>query len=305
MKKIKYDAKQETIDLIKKYYKSCKKEFAPTRFTLFDGTSIDLAPFNQIEIDTENLLFSYLSLSNQFIFEAIFYSSFDYETGTFKERFDNFLLEIFEKNKGKPENIILQSEYNEKEKIILSFVCSNYTNYYTQFIKLFKQAESIFIKEYQSDYNSILQKFNNFDLGSIFLSEIVRKSKHFITCITDYRNIRFHQESNTILYGIVNLVDKKENTDNYIETLKILCDSTKYSILKELAIKSCYQRELAIKLGLTTATIAHHISILLEKDIIHSKLIKNKVFFTLNYEKIDLAIQIFKSGIFIKNTIKD
>lgn len=298
MNKIKYNIKQEVLDLIKK---KCEhnKNTNISNLTLFNEKDIDFNLFNQsIEIDENNILFTYLSKTNQYIFEAIFYSSINYEEKGFKMQFNKFLLEIFDSNQGKTKDIILQSDYDEDEKIIIAFVCSNYSSYYNEFINFFKNAESIFIQEYEKQYDIILEKINDLHLDDIFLASTVKKASNLIICITNYKDVRFHQESNTILYGISHLLKKDNTEENHIETLKILCDATKYSILKELSIKSSYQRELANKLSLTTATIAHHISILLEKDIIHSKLIKNKVFFTINYEKIDFILQIFKSGIF-------
>lgn len=95
---------------------------------------------------------------------------------------------------------------------------------------------------------------------------------------------------------------KVMNPDTVITAMKLMGDSSKYKILKELLSGKKYGRELAQNLGLTAATISYHIQELLNEGLvgassndqnnrIYYDIRKSKISEIINYVKTDLEIE--------------
>ena len=67
---------------------------------------------------------------------------------------------------------------------------------------------------------------------------------------------------------------------------KVLSDGSKLEILRLLAQRSYINRELAEALGLSTATISHHMSVLTELGLVHTTIAANRILYDLNREKL-------------------
>lgn len=67
---------------------------------------------------------------------------------------------------------------------------------------------------------------------------------------------------------------------------KIFSDGSKLEILRLLSQRCCINRELAQALGLSTATISHHMSVLSEMGLVHTTISANRVLYDLNREKL-------------------
>lgn len=67
---------------------------------------------------------------------------------------------------------------------------------------------------------------------------------------------------------------------------KVLSDGSKLEILRLLARRSYINRELAEALGLSTATISHHMSVLTELGLVHTTIAANRILYDLNREKL-------------------
>lgn len=91
------------------------------------------------------------------------------------------------------------------------------------------------------------------------------------------------------------------NEDTAVKRMKLLGDSSKYGILKELKSGKKYGRELAQNLNLSAATISYHIQELLNEGLvgvssdessnrIYYQLTKSKILETINFIKDDLDI---------------
>lgn len=81
---------------------------------------------------------------------------------------------------------------------------------------------------------------------------------------------------------------KKCSEEEIKECMKCFSDSTKWEILKILAENPTYQADIARKLKLTTATISHHMTLLLSIGLIRSEVSVSgkKIIYDLNREKI-------------------
>lgn len=76
---------------------------------------------------------------------------------------------------------------------------------------------------------------------------------------------------------------EKQDVVNYG---KVFSDSSKLEILRLLSQRCYINRELAQALGLSTATISHHMSVLTELGLVHTTISANRVLYDLNREKL-------------------
>lgn len=67
---------------------------------------------------------------------------------------------------------------------------------------------------------------------------------------------------------------------------KVLSDGSKLEILRLLSQRSYINRELAEALGLSTATISHHMSVLTELGLVRTTISANRVLYDLNRDKL-------------------
>lgn len=82
----------------------------------------------------------------------------------------------------------------------------------------------------------------------------------------------------------------KISRNNLIPILKILSDSSKFDILVSLKISPKYNMELAEQLGLTAATISHHMNVLLTHDFVSVEKRDGRVYYTLVKDTIENII---------------
>lgn len=79
---------------------------------------------------------------------------------------------------------------------------------------------------------------------------------------------------------------KDQLKDNVDKFLKALSDKSRLSIIKILSQRSCYGYEIAGLLKLTPPTVNYHMNFLMDANIASFDRIENKVYYSLNKEKI-------------------
>lgn len=82
------------------------------------------------------------------------------------------------------------------------------------------------------------------------------------------------------------LDDARARQDIPPDFLKILADPTKMSILRKLNERRCYSAELAEALGLSTATISHHMAAMAGKSFVTIEKEGNRVYYSLRKDTI-------------------
>jgi len=99
------------------------------------------------------------------------------------------------------------------------------------------------------------------------------------------------------LFDVINIIEENPGYDNQNlhEFLKCIADGTKLSILRLLKENPMYGSQLAEKLNLTGATISHHLSAMLNLEIISMEKKSNRVYCTINGEKIEQYLDDAKS----------
>ncbi|SCG82196.1 NrsE [Proteiniborus sp. DW1] len=141
------------------------------------------------------------------------------------------------------------------------------------------------------------------DLEKLFDKSVGIKIKSHVDCniyLTIFNFNRFRLELNDDINNyylglyFLSLVDLKEknrfNDNDMIADLKALGDTTRLKIIRILSEKKMYTQELAEIIGLTPATVSHHISILLKSDLISVTIgdeNTRKVFYEVNGSKLE------------------
>jgi DNA-binding transcriptional ArsR family regulator len=104
-------------------------------------------------------------------------------------------------------------------------------------------------------------------------------------------NYTSDKESDFYCIGVLNdplrgFGDPKANDELLCRALKVMGDPRKFETLKLLAQKPRYGRQLAHELQISTATVSHHMAQLLELDLVKIDRDANRVYYTLNREKL-------------------
>lgn len=95
--------------------------------------------------------------------------------------------------------------------------------------------------------------------------------------------------------------NKGLNKEDIVEIGKILSDKSKVDILELISKKPYYGKELADALGLTTATISYHVNALLKASCLQAQIKSNKVYYSIDNEKLGAYLDGVKSFFAGKN----
>ncbi len=88
--------------------------------------------------------------------------------------------------------------------------------------------------------------------------------------------------------------DNRGNQEYALKVLKMLSDSSKFEILSYIKDKNAYGSQLAKHLGLTTATISHHMSALLSAGLVTMETRESKVYYKGNTKAIAEVLEYCK-----------
>ena len=98
-----------------------------------------------------------------------------------------------------------------------------------------------------------------------------------------------------VLFDDTFQVSRKVATQAYeeeaVKNLKLLSDKSKFEILSYIKEKRAYGSELAKQLNLTTATISHHMSALLNAGLVRIEKEETKIFYRANTEEIEKLLK--------------
>lgn len=85
--------------------------------------------------------------------------------------------------------------------------------------------------------------------------------------------------------------DKKDNA-LLLDRLKCLGDKSKYNIIKMLKKGPMFGQEIAANLGLTTATVSHHMNTLVLCRFVYIEKMDNKVYYNINKEEVNNFLKV-------------
>ncbi|HHU56257.1 MAG TPA: winged helix-turn-helix transcriptional regulator, partial [Acholeplasmataceae bacterium] len=155
--------------------------------------------------------------------------------------------------------------------------------------------------------NKFKEKIKDKDYLVTNLNEILR-SQHFKNnkfniniLIFPYNRLSIVDENIYIGYLVFELAILKKryilDDQKLINALKAISDQTRFKVLKLLKERTWYAQELAEELNLSSATLNHHLSLLLNDNLISIELQesdKKKIYYSLNQKAFQEIITILK-----------
>lgn len=183
---------------------------------------------------------------------------------------------------------------NEKWKLLL--IMQKPQEYYLNFATLIQNHLIVFEKSkntIKSSLDKLLVKFN----------KTIAHEDKIVQYLSDFNitncDINVMSPSMITAYGIILFADTcyfgimaeealtefgfESNSKEYLQTcLKAFSDNSKLEILKTLKVSPKYATELAIQLGLTPATVSHHMSVLLSAKLVYVEKSGGKYYYHLN-----------------------
>lgn len=91
------------------------------------------------------------------------------------------------------------------------------------------------------------------------------------------------------------LYNRSMSKEDIVDIGKLLSDKSKVDILELVSQRPCYGKELANALGLSTATISYHVNALLKAGCLKAEVISNKVYYSIDIEKLSAYMEGIKS----------
>ncbi len=265
---------------------------------------------------------------NQVYFKSILYgSSFivdfyknykELSLQSFKEIVDDFFMEIFidllddKVEKLETNNfieLINKLDITNDAKYNLIYFYVNGEKLFSEIIEGIKPIEEeiknkIYIIE--SDLMNSINTLKNkkiIELNEIFDFNFFKDEEYIITLCALFSNqltMSKIENDNTIylgylIYDMLVLKNKSGGEEKRVANiLKILSEPTRFKILILLKDRSMYIQEIAKELGLTSATLVHHIELLINNslvEIVSSEEDKKKIFYRLNTNTIKNIIK--------------
>jgi len=210
-------------------------------------------------------------------------------------------IEIAMKNKAKFKRLLKSCEITDDEKAIEVFRnIDNILNSYRSLALKIKSSEafiSIFDEKIVNDYETsmlLMQEDMNERHPLSYAQEVMGKNFWTISDYDEYEFIpvyfssgfpkRFANSLKHIqlkpLY--LRVLSDDETQKQLIETLKILSDSNRLKILNMTYRNPMYGKDIADALGVTTATISHHLEVMRKKGLLHMEKDRHIKYFSTN-----------------------
>lgn len=203
-------------------------------------------------------------------------------------------------------NFLDKSTLPEVEKWKLMYFCSAPDETKKRFINLIKEfyviifeeniemlqkchADSIKFLEDKLTQNpyEVIKKLINFELGDSNDEVILIPSYYYNTASL----MSYHKDGKRLIYiyGTAQAefeFSDKISSENVLNAIKVLGDENRIKIIGILNTSPCYGYELAQKLGISSSTVSHHISLLSDIGFITSIREENKVYYQVNKDNI-------------------
>ena len=179
-------------------------------------------------------------------------------------------------------------------------IMQNPVSHITQLIKIVNANLGAYqkaVSEIRKPLEKMVNKFNDLeksDSGSMFYglkNEISRTSIVYPTLVFPVSQMIFEQYC---YYGLLShkLTESKNQNakEHLLIKLKALSDGSKLSIISSLKVSPKYNLEIAQQLGLTAATMSHHMSVLLNCGLVGVEKREGKVYYHLEKQNLQELI---------------
>ncbi|MDF2819595.1 MAG: transcriptional regulator, ArsR family [Clostridiales bacterium] len=221
-------------------------------------------------------------------------------------------------NDGDIIDILDKIQISNECKWLFTSTARNYKVYVNQIEELFIRVERVILskldnfKQYIDSFCSKYEKIIENEPEKYFYAnaQIKLKSNQKITIIpgiVGFNSILYDKPLNEgandqllvgVLFDEMRLRMKSYMSDEKIcKNLKVISDASKFEILKIISDTPAYGQELSDKLGLTTATISHHMKALIQSHFIKIQTDANKIYYLMDRENIEQFLDQLKESL--------
>ena len=211
---------------------------------------------------------------------------------------------------------IMASELDNDEKIKIIDLFQHADDRFDAYVKLIKRIEEIYLKYYGNVEHYIKSKVELFsssgkdDAKNTPIAKFIDTERwsfrsdepiHLYFSIIDRdtlgmtitmdESIRSNISFGILFEELTELHNKvKHDADLFIEQMKALGEENRFNIMKLLSQRPYYLKEIASTIGLTPATVSHHMDQLIQAELVYITAEGRKVYYHVKDEKIkDLA----------------
>jgi DNA-binding transcriptional ArsR family regulator len=251
---------------------------------------------NFIENTNETILFKYLG--GVFIFEQLpkfnlewdsakddlgrmreYVESSEIQQVEIKER----LLECFNNPEETKQRLcfLFRQFYDKAYKPLEEVVLQEIENTEVRYRELMNRNPQEFVEKYFFNFFKVEE--GNWEFQFTIHISLLLQAYFWNINLHDYR-----KEQGWVILGarVYEFYFDKEAKDRVDRFLKVLSDKRRIDIIKLLSYKPYYGYEIAAKLSLTPATVNYHMGFLMDAKIISFDREENKVYYSLNKDKI-------------------
>lgn len=222
------------------------------------------------------------------------------------QRFVEGILNIEDGLREDPVLAVLHSEWKDQDKVLVLKLLVDGEQWIQEFCSLLERiAERIrpVVEKYKYQYGYLDRLMTEEDSEKkIFQRMRINPLKNAaVLQVLSLCNMGFMREAEKreesfliihmgTLHCAIDFSEPEEfSRDQLLEHLKCLSDATKVSILTILKESPTYQTDLARRLGLTTATISHHMNQLVHNGFVKHRLEEKKVYYEYQPDMVEIT----------------
>lgn len=214
---------------------------------------------------------------------------------------------------------IMASELDNDEKIKMMDLFQHADERFDTYVELIQRIEKIYLKYYGDVEHYVKSKVELFSSSgkddakntpianyidaerwnfrsdeSIHLYfSIINKGTLGMTIIMD-ESIRPNMIFGILFEELTELLNKeKHDAELFVEQMKALGEENRFNIMKLLSQKPYYLKEIACTVGLTPATVSHHMEQLIKAELVYMTTEGRKVYYHVNDNKIKSLGELF------------
>ena len=288
---------EEVYDLTVAYHKAFAEHavIEPADLFFFKGKNQNVALlFLMLLLDHENWLTQIEEVSESDIYEALIAECFD------PDRIPNTLsdvIEIFKEAEDEQEET--DPEFNWRFLLVLE----NPKEYMSKFVQMINQNIPAFhhaAEKMKQHIEPLLAEFEtNCDLflhhelenlSSFLLEQKLLIIPSFASPVM-FAAVEDGAAVGLCYHEIYGYLDRRNQpVEKIIPVLKVLGDSSKFEILRFLKEAPNYNVEIAKHMGLTPATVSHHMNVLFTLNLVTMEQVNKKVYYSINEEQVQKII---------------
>lgn len=214
---------------------------------------------------------------------------------------------------------VMASELDNDEKIKMMDLFQNADERFDAYVELIQRIEKIYLKYYSDVEHYVRSKVESFSSSGkddvkntpiakyidverwSFRSDdpihlyfsIINRCTLGMTIIMD-ESIRPIINAGILFEELTKLHNKvKHAAELFIEQMKALGEENRFNIMKLLSQRPHYLKEIASTIGLTPATISHHMEQLIRAELVYMTTEGRKVYYHVNDKKIKKLAELF------------